>query len=56
MRKTDAPAPNRAQRRAAARGKEAAGGPGVPAPRAAGPRERTKPVHTRTDYAARRSG
>lgn len=53
-----APAPaNRAERRAAARGAR-------PAPETAartvrsghGPRVHTKPVHARTDYAARRSG
>jgi hypothetical protein len=48
---------NRAERRAAARGK---GGDTratqVTAPRRVGPREHTKPVHVRTDFAARRTG
>jgi len=58
MRTTPQPTPtNRAERRAAARGK---GGDTratqVSAPRHVGPRERTKPVHVRTDFAARRTG
>ncbi|GAA4942094.1 hypothetical protein EV188_11561 [Actinomycetospora succinea] len=47
---------NRAERRAAARGRSA-GSAGQPtAPRVAAPKQRTKPVHVRTDFAARRSG
>lgn len=47
---------NRAERRAARRGRasESAGGPAVP--RNAGPAPHAKPVHVRTDFAARRSG
>jgi len=46
---------NRAERRAAARGRST--GSTQPAPaRSQGPRERTKPVHVRTDFAARRTG
>ena len=51
---------NRAERRAAARGRDvtAHGGPasGPPASGTAGPGVQAKPRHTRTDYAARRSG
>lgn len=48
---------NRAQRRAAARGKDTppeSGGPA--APRTSGPGVRVRPVHTRVDFAARKSG
>ncbi|MFC5142202.1 hypothetical protein ACFPK1_28510 [Actinomycetospora rhizophila] len=61
MRTTDPTTPperpaNRAERRAAAKGR-APGSSGRPrAPRAAGPKEHTKPAHLRTDFAARRSG
>ncbi|MDD7938164.1 hypothetical protein PHK61_07005 [Actinomycetospora lutea] len=57
MRTTDpTPPANRAARRAAAKGRSA-GSTGQPAaPRVTGPRQRTKPVHHRTDFAARRSG
>jgi len=52
-----APQPaNRAERRAAARGRKAGGGTTRTAPRATGPREHTKPAHARADFAARRSG
>jgi len=55
---TTEPVPaNRAERRAAARGRRTTeNSPGAPAPRSSGPRIRTTPVHTRTDFAARRSG
>ncbi|GLZ44780.1 hypothetical protein Acsp06_09650 [Actinomycetospora sp. NBRC 106375] len=58
MRTTDpAPRPaNRAERRAAARGRTTGGSPQPAAPRHTGPREHTKAVHGRTDFAARRSG
>ncbi|MER5674119.1 hypothetical protein [Pseudonocardia alni] len=51
-----APAPaNRAERRAAKRGRSGApGGPAVP--RTAGPAPQARPAHVRTDFAARRSG
>lgn len=58
MRTTTEPTPpaNRAQRRAAARGRTV-GATGQPvAPRRTGPKEHTKPAHVRTDFAARRSG
>ena len=51
---------NRAERRAAARGRDvtrtdgATSGP--PVPGTSGPGVQAKPRHTRTDYAARRSG
>jgi hypothetical protein len=55
----DPPAPpapaNRAERRAAARGRSV-GNPRPAPARSQGPRERTKPVHVRTDFAARRTG
>ncbi len=52
---------NRAERRAAARGRDAAAAragsaSGRPVPPTAGPGVQVKPLHTRTDYAARRSG
>lgn len=48
---------NRAERRAAARGRTPEGSPaGGRAPRSSGRGVRTGPVHTRTDFAARRSG
>ncbi|PVZ10097.1 hypothetical protein [Actinomycetospora cinnamomea] len=49
---------NRAERRAAARGKSATigGVPAARAPRRTGPPEHTKPVHARTDFVARRGG
>ena len=51
---------NRAERRAAARGRDLAarGGSasGPSAPGTSGPGVQAKPLHTRTDYAARRSG
>ncbi|HSK60114.1 MAG TPA: hypothetical protein VK935_13795 [Actinomycetospora sp.] len=48
---------NRAERRAAARGKVGdAHAARVSAPRRVDPREHTKPVHVRTDFAARRTG
>jgi hypothetical protein len=47
---------NRAQRRAAARGRAVGGDARVTAPRATGPREHTKPAHARADFVARRSG
>jgi hypothetical protein len=50
------PPANRAERRAAARGRQAGGGTTRTAPRATGPREHTKPAHARADFAARRSG
>ncbi len=64
MRRTTPQAPqtpstpaNRAERRAAARGKGGdAHAARVTAPRHVGPREHTKPVHVRTDFAARRTG
>jgi hypothetical protein len=50
------PPANRAERRAAAKGRST-GTDGRPAvPRHAGPKEQTKPPRTRTDFAARRSG
>jgi len=53
----DAPRPaNRAERRAAARGRSAGGDAHPAVPRTSGPRARTKPVHVRTDFAARRTG
>jgi len=57
MRTTDpTPPANRAARRAAAKGR-ATGSSGQPvAPRRTGPKEQTKPVRSRTDFAARRSG
>lgn len=51
---TDQPARNRAARRA--RGKGANPAPAGGAPAAAHGTVSTKPVHHRTDYAARRSG
>lgn len=46
---------NRAERRAAKRGRS--GAPGGPAaPRTAGPAPQARPAHVRTDFAARRSG
>ncbi|MEJ8279823.1 hypothetical protein [Pseudonocardia spirodelae] len=51
---TTAPA-NRAERRAARRGRDTgAGGPAVP--RTAGPTPQARPAHVRTDFAARRTG
>ena len=52
---------NRAERRAAARGRDLAATPGGsgaghPVPGTSGPGVQVKPRHTRTDYAARRSG
>jgi hypothetical protein len=48
---------NRAERRAAARGKGAGTRAAhVPAPRRTGPAESTKPAHVRTDFVARRGG
>ena len=51
---------NRAERRAAARGARRSADTAVTAGRTVrsghGPRVHTKPVHVRTDYAARRSG
>jgi hypothetical protein len=46
---------NRAERRAAARGRSVGNAQPAPA-RSQGPRERTKPLHVRTDFAARRTG
>lgn len=57
MRSTDpTPPANRAERRAAAKGRSAGAGGQPAAPRHAGPKEHTKPARTRTDFAARRSG
>ena len=57
MRTTDpTPPANRAERRAAAKGRSTKSGGQPVAPRVAGPKQRTKPVHVRTDFAARRSG
>jgi len=52
---------NRAERRAAARGRDVAAAragsaSGQPAAPTSGPGVQVKPLHTRTDYAARRSG
>ncbi len=49
---------NRAERRAAARGRDvtAAAASGPPAPGPTGPGVHAKARHVRTDYAARRSG
>ncbi|MET0189540.1 MAG: hypothetical protein ABW212_11110 [Pseudonocardia sediminis] len=53
---------NRAERRAAARGRDLpadAGGPSASrtsGPRSSGPGVQSKPAHTRPDFAARRSG
>lgn len=56
-RATSAPQPaNRAERRAAARGRSAGGSSARTAPRTTGPREHTKPARARADFAARRSG
>ncbi|MCW0213299.1 MAG: hypothetical protein OJJ54_08060 [Pseudonocardia sp.] len=53
---TDTRSANRADRRAAARGKDLPATPGLlPHERKSG-RSLTKPVHSRADYAARRSG
>lgn len=52
-----APRPaNRAERRAARRGRAPETGDGPAVPRNAGPAPHAKPVHVRTDFAARRSG
>ncbi|MBC3191250.1 hypothetical protein H7X46_09280 [Pseudonocardia sp. C8] len=47
---------NRAERRAAKRGRDAGHGFGPAAPRTAGPAPHAKPAHVRTDFAARRTG
>ncbi|BBG03157.1 MULTISPECIES: hypothetical protein [Pseudonocardia] len=53
-----APQPaNRAERRAARRGRPTDGtATGAAAPRSSGPAPHVKPVHVRTDFAARRTG
>lgn len=52
-----APRPaNRAERRAARRGRSAATDTGPAVPRHAGPAPHAKPAHVRTDFAARRTG
>lgn len=47
---------NRAERRAAARGRGPGGGSGPAVPRSSGPAPHAKPAHVRTDFTARRGG